>query len=370
MPRRILHIISSLAQHGTTKQLRLLADGLAESGDDVHVCVLAGGTPGTYQWCEERSENNVGASVLTHRKSCDATCLVPLYRTIREQRPDIVHTSLPGANFFGRIAARAAGCSHVVTSMRDMDPFAPRWHWLIERWQAKYTDAIICNSNGVREHTIRHGIESRKSHVISNAVEPAPQEKLVRTELLERLNLPPDARLLGTAGPLLRTKNLKHMIWVTDIFKAIHEPVHFLIMGDGPHRWRLERFARQIEVNDRVHFLGHHDDVLDILPHLDVYLSASQHEGCPNGLLEAMAAGVPAVVTNIPGHRELVRHGESGFLVPMGSRADVAKHCKKLLEDAELTSRIGSAAQASMLENHRTVDMIEQHRELYSRILG
>ena len=232
---------------------------------------------------------------------------------------------------------------------------------------AKRTDAIVVNSIGVRTHAVRHGIDSRKLTTITNAVEPASPSSQSRGQLLDHLNLPPDTRLLGTAGPLARTKNLKHMIWVADIFKAIHEPVHILIMGDGLHRWRLERFARQIEIEERVHFLGHRHDVLDILPHLDVYLSASQHEGCPNGLLEAMAAGVPAVVTNIPGHRDVVRHGESGFLVPVGSRADVAKHSKKLLEDAELASRIGQAGQARVLENHRLANVIEQYRALYER---
>jgi len=365
MPRRILHIISSLARHGTAKQLRLVAEGLAAAGDEVQVCVLAGGAAGTHQWCADREENNVDVSVLTHRSSCDASCLVPLCRTVRRQQPDVVHTWLPAGNFFGRLAARAAGTAHTVASLRDMDPFARASRWRAERWLAKRTSAIVVNSSGVRTHADRHGIDSRKLHVIANAVEPTFPSGQSRGQLLDHLNLPPDARLLGTAGPLTRTKNLKHMIWVADIFKAIHEPVHILIMGDGPQRWRFARFARQIEIDDRVHFLGDRADVLDILPHLDVYLSASQHEGCPNGLLEAMAAGVPAVVTNIAGHRDIVCHGESGFLVPVGSRAEVAKHSKKLLEDAQLASRIGHAGQKVVLEKHATADIIERYRALY-----
>ena len=370
MSRRILHIISSLEQHGTTKQLRLVAEGLAARGDDVHVCVLSGGTPGTYAWCAALAENHVDTSVLTHRSTCDASCLVPLYRTIRRHQPDVVHTWLAAGNLFGRIAARAAGAAHTVASIRDMDPFAHAWRWPAERWLAKRTDAIVVNSSAVREHAIRHGIDSRKLHTITNAACSASRSSYTRDELLDDLNLPPDTRLLGTVGPLVRTKNLKQLIWVGDIFKSIHEPVHFLVMGDGPQRWRLERFARQIEIDDRVHFLGHRDDVLDILPHLDVYLSASQHEGCPNGLLEAMAAGVPAVVTNISGHRDLVHHGESGFLVPVDSRADVARHSKKLLEDAQLAFRVGEAGRNWILKNHRPADMIERYRALYARIVG
>jgi hypothetical protein len=144
--------------------------------------------------------------------------------------------------------------------------------------------------------------------------------------------------------------------------------VHLVVLGEGPQRARLERFSRQIEVRHRVHFLGHRDDVLDILPHLDVYVSGSQHEGCPNGLLEAMAAGVPPVVTDIPGHRELISHSRSGFLVPVGSRADVAKCVKKLLDNAQLAEEVGNSARNSVLAGYSVVKAVEHYRALYTSI--
>jgi glycosyltransferase involved in cell wall biosynthesis len=367
MPR-ILHVISSLARHGTAKQLRLVAAGLATEGHDVHVCVLAG-APNAYEWCAALAEHGVDSTVLTQRTRADVSCLPALYRLIRQLQPDVVHTWLPIGNLFGRLAARAAGVKHVVSSLRDADPFVSRWNWPAERMLAGSTSAIVVNSHGVREHAVRHGIAPQKIHVIGNAVEIAKESCYSRDELFEQLQLPSDARLLGTMGPLVRSKNLKHLIWVVDIFKGIHEPVHLLVLGDGPQRARCELFAEQIEARHLVHFVGHRADARDILPHLDAYVCGSQHEGCSNGLLEAMAAGVPPVVTNISAHHDLVQHPQNGFHVPVGSRADVAKCVKKLLDDEQLAANMGTTAQTSVLARHSLKAMIEQYSALYKQIV-
>ncbi|MCG8585114.1 MAG: glycosyltransferase, partial [Pirellulales bacterium] len=266
MPLRVLHIIPSLAQHGTAKQLRLVAEGLAAKGYDVHVCVLAG-APHAYQWCADLAEHGVESTIVTHRSRCDATCLPALIGRLRAICPDVVHTWLPAGNFFGRLAARSAGTKHIVSSIRHQDPYAPGWQWLAERLFDGRTDAIAVNSVGVRQHAVRQGLDASKVHVVPNAVEPAVPSQYSREECFEMFDLPDDARLMAAVGTLERSKNLKQQIWVADIFKGIHEPVHLLLLGEGPQQARLDAFARQIEVRHRVRFAGHREDVLDILPH-------------------------------------------------------------------------------------------------------
>jgi glycosyltransferase involved in cell wall biosynthesis len=366
MPR-ILHIIPSLSRQGMAKQLRLVADGSAGAGDDVHVCVLAG-APRAYAWCANLEERGVNATILMHRAQCDTSCLPALCGLARSLRPDIVQTWLSAGSLFGRIAARAAGVKHIVSSLGERDLFVPRWQALAERRLGAPTQTAVVDNSAAGELAVRRGWDARHVRVIRPAVEPAAASRYSRGEIFKQLNLPQDARLLGTAGSLEREKNLKHLIWVTDIFQAIHEPVHFLIMGDGPQRARLELFARQIAVRSRVHFLGHRDDVLDVLPHLDVYVSGARHEGSSNGLLEAMAAGVPPVATDLAGHREFICHGQNGFLVPVGSRADVAKCVKKLLDSVHLAEAVGDCARDSVLASHSVADAVKQYRALYQSI--
>jgi glycosyltransferase involved in cell wall biosynthesis len=188
--------------------------------------------------------------------------------------------------------------------------------------------------------------------------------------LLAELELPSNARLIGAVGRLWPQKRVKDLIWACDLLKVIRDDVHLLIVGDGPHRDRLERFTRQVRIEDKVHFLGERDDVPRLLPHFDVLCLASGYEGLPNVILEAMAAGRPVVATDIPGNRDLVLPGQTGFLVPVGDRAAFARQILKLLDDTDLNQRLGEAGRQRVLAEFSVEKMIERHRALYQELLG
>jgi glycosyltransferase involved in cell wall biosynthesis len=119
-----------------------------------------------------------------------------------------------------------------------------------------------------------------------------------------------------------------------------------------------------------VHFLGHRDDAIDLIPHFEVLLSTSGYEGQSNSVLEAMAAGVPVVATDIPGTRDLVVHGETGFLAPVGERAAFAKYILRLLDDRELAQRMGQAATERVQTEFSVATMVEHYTRLYRQVLG
>ena len=105
--------------------------------------------------------------------------------------------------------------------------------------------------------------------------------------------------------------------------------------------------ATNVRIRDKVHFLGERGDVPRLMPHFDVLWSTSGYEGLSNVILEAMAAGVPVVATDIPGTRELVVSGETGYLVAVGHRAGFAKYTERLLNDSALSARVAAAARPS-----------------------
>jgi len=170
-------------------------------------------------------------------------------------------------------------------------------------------------------------------------------------------------------GRLWPQKRVKDAIWAADLLKVIRDDVHLLVIGDGPQRDRLMRFRDQVRISDKVHFLGQRGDVPRLMPHFDLLWSTSGYEGQSNAILEAMAAGVPVVASDIPGTRELVVPDETGYLIPVGDRAAFAKFSERLLSDAALAGRFSAAARSRVASDFSVEKMIERHIAFYREVL-
>jgi glycosyltransferase involved in cell wall biosynthesis len=364
MTRRILHVISTLDRGGAEKQLTLLAAGLPRDEFDVHVCVLTRGGP--YEIDLARA--GIPLTVLHKEWKYDPRAWWRLRRHVQRLRPDVVQTWMFTANAYGRTAGRASAAK-IVASERCVDLWKGWHHLAIDRRLARDTDAIVVNSRGVEEFYRQHGIPAGKLRVIYNGIGPAPASNVTREALLRELGLPPGVRLIGAVGRLWHQKRIKDVIWAADLLKVTRNDVHLLILGDGPQREPLERFREMCQIEDRVHFLGARNDVMRLMPHFDVLWLASSFEGLPNAIMEAMSAGVPVVATDIWGNRELVVHGQTGFLVPVGDRAGLARWAFKILEDPALGPRLGEAGRARILSEFGIETMVGKHAALYRELL-
>ena len=364
MPR-ILHIIPTFDRAGAEKQLLVLARGLARDGFDVHVAALTHGGP----LLGEFREAGIPTTVIGKRLKADPVALARLTRHIARLQPDLVHTWIFAAGSYGRVAARAASVKHVVAGEYCVDRWKSSWQWFVDRRLARSTDRYVVNSPAIRDYCVQHGLPSEKFTMINNGVEPARASDVSRAELLQQLQCPPDARLIGVVGRLWPQKRVKDLIWAADLLRVLHDNLRLLVIGDGPERSTLERFARLASDLDHIRFLGHRDDVWRIMPHLDALWNGSGYEGQPNAVMEAMAVGVPVVASGIPGNRELVVHGETGFLVPVAGRAARARATDQIFNDAALAARLGVAGKQRMLEYFSVDETVRRHAELYRELL-
>ena len=196
----------------------------------------------------------------------------------------------------------------------------------------------------MRDFYVDCGLPAERIRVIPNGVPAAPATETTRGQILAELGLPEHSRLVGLVGPLWPQKRVKDAIWAADLLKVIRDNVHLLVIGDGPHRDRLVRFREQVEIEDKVHFLGQRNDVPHWMPHFDVLWSTSGHEGQSNAVLEAMAAGVPG---GGHGHSRHPRPGRARpDRFPRQGRASgrFARWTNQLLDDAPLAQRLGQSA--------------------------
>jgi glycosyltransferase involved in cell wall biosynthesis len=363
---RILHIIPTFERAGAVTQLLLLSRGLAEQGFDVHVFALVRGGP----MREEFRAAGIPTTIIGKRLHADAVATMRLVRHIGRLQPDLVHTWNFVGGLYGRLAARAARVPHIVAGEYCHDRWKATWQWFIDRRLAKFTDRYVVNGAALRDYGAAHGLAADRYAVIPNGVAPARASDVTRAELLKELACPADARLIGCVGRLAPRKRVKDLIWAADLLRVLHDNLRLLVIGDGPERAALHQFARLASDLDHIRFLGQRDDVWRILPHLDVFWNGSGYEGMPSAVMEAMAAAVPVVASDIPGNRELVVPGETGYLVPLAGRAARARATDQIFNDAELAKRLGNVARERMSMCFTVERNVERHTQMYRELLA
>jgi glycosyltransferase involved in cell wall biosynthesis len=362
---RILHILPPVGNHpGAAKQSRLLVAGLPREEFSQHLCVL--GRSGS----EEPPRQLNGATVLDCRWAFDPRAIWRLKILIERFRPDIVHAWAPPANAYGCAALRLSRLrsADFIASYRSAEPWRTGWQLRIERRVGRSAQCLTANSSSAREFYSQCGLPREKFQVIANGVAPLAPSPATRRQLLAELGLPDSSRLIGMVGRLTLHKRIKDAIWAADLMKVIRKDVHLLVVGDGPHRARLEKFRDQVRIFDLAHFLGSRGDADRLFPHFDLFWSTSAYEGQSNPMLEAMAAGVPVVAADIPGNRDLITPGENGVLVPVGDRTGFAQVSHQLLEDPARRRRLGEAGRERILRDFSVEAMVRRYAELYRRL--
>lgn len=146
--------------------------------------------------------------------------------------------------------------------------------------------------------------------------------------------------------------------------------VDLLLVGDGPLRPELESLAVELRIPDRVRFLGIRSDIPDLMRAADVFALTSLSEAASLTLLEAMASGLPVVVTAVGGNPEIVRHEREGLLFPRGDAAGCAAALVRLFREPELARALGAAGRARVLERYQLSRTVEQYHDLYRSLAG
>lgn len=378
--RRVLHIVNTLDDSGAANQLCVLVRELAREGFDVQIATLDSRIiplPCREGLGESSSGDASHAALnsitsLGRRWNIDPLTLFRLRGLIRHFRPDIVHTwNLDAAMYGGAAVACRARRQRLLIGLNRIEPWAPGWQWFVTRQLARHANRLVTSSPNVSEWYVARGLPADRFTVIPAGVAAARPSDVSREELLRELQLPADARLIGVVGRLVPENRVKDLIWAADLLRVLHNNLRLLVVGDGPMRSQLEEYARLASDLDHIRFLGAQIDAWRIMPHLDVLWNASENGGHSTAILESMAAGVPVVASDTPTNRELVIENETGYLIPLGTRAGRAARARvtdRVFTDAELRTRLSRGANRHAAEQFGEQRWLQNYSELYAKI--
>ena len=290
-----------------------------------------------------------------------------LLHLLRRQRFDVLHSHLFHANVLGRLTAWRAGVPVVVSTIHVAEP--RRWHLVLERWTAPLATQLVAVSAGVRAHMVeRARLRAERILVIPNGVDVS-RFSLARGEFRRREGIPAGCTLITTIGRLDTQKGFPYLLEAAREVALRHPDVCFLVVGEGPRRRDLVSLRDRLGLKERVRFLGFRTDVPQILADSDLFVLPSLWEGFPIALLEAMAAGLPVVATDVPGVAEVVTDGETGLVVPRKDVGALAEALCRLLDDADLRRWLARAGQRKVEREFGWEKVVAATMSLYERLL-
>ena len=261
------------------------------------------------------------------------------------------------ANVFALPGAILAGVPVRIGARRDVRiPERTPGQQLVQRLAYQLAHRVVANSSAAVEQLIKEGVADRRIVQIANGIDlarfVAPEAKTTRRVITTVANLRPgkghDVLLKAAARVVRRVPDAR-----------------FQIVGDGSRRRELEREAAALRISAQVTFLGHRDDVPDVLRQSDIFAFPSLMEASPNAVLEAMAAGLPIVATRVGGIPEVIEHERNGLLVPAGDVRALSSGILRLIERPQMAAALASAARQDVESRFSFDRMVGEFQELF-----
>jgi glycosyltransferase involved in cell wall biosynthesis len=269
---------------------------------------------------------------------------IHLIRELREQAPDLVITHLWFANCIGRIAAYIARVPKVVAFEHNIYTEVKSWkQFFVDRVLQHLSANIIAVSGSVRDSLITHGIKPEKILVLRNGIDLRRYTQSESVTVRRELNLKEKEFVFLSIGRLTRQKGV-------DV--VLHAFSHtnggtLLIVGDGEDRSELEKLAGILGISSRVHFMGIRYDVPNFLQSADCFILLSRWEGVGIVVLEAMATGLPVIVSDFDAALEFVQAGMDGVIVPREDPIAVSRAMERIMNNASVRDSLGRNARQS-----------------------
>lgn len=359
---KILHIISSSGLAGGE---RYLFDLVRFSAKDLtHKIVL----PHEGPFEERLNQFHIDYFVINLSSRFSPQAIYQLFRLIKAERIDLVHTHGFRADFYGRVACILAGTRHVSTihvSLFDYldTPTLIRWIYiLIDKALSFKTAKFLCVSAAMCDDIRKLGVNASKIELIHNGVDAAQFYPRSSAGKIQDLGISTDGPIIGTVGRMVSEKGHVHLIQALHRLKLEWPTIRCLFVGDGPLLSQLKQMAADLGIAKNCIFCGIRSDIEFIYSVFDVFVLPSLREPFGLTLLEAMVSGVPVIATDAGGPLDFIKSGVNGVLVRPEDDDALARQISYLLKNRPQAHALAKKGRQTALDHfaiEKTVKKIE-----------
>lgn len=362
---RIMHVVSSLGRGGMENGVANLIEHLDPSRFEHLVITVRGQGPNA----DRLTRNGVTVQCLDGSSRWQFTAL---RRAIRAFQPDVVHSRNWGA-IEGVFAARWSGTRFVVHSEHGIEAeesWKEPWRRVcIRRLAYEMADQVLCVSNSLRRLVESWtGFKTERMKVFHNGVDHSRYrpDAGARERIRQELGLSDREFCIGCVANLQPVKDHMTLLRACERIAERCPEWRLLLIGDGSERPKLEAFiAARPALARHAKLLGSSDRVPELLSGLDAYVLPSKYEGISNSLLEAMAAGVAVVATDVGGNPEVITHGEAGLLFPVGDSESLAEALLLLESSPDYRLQLAAQGRERSSREFSIAAMVERYEALY-----
>ena len=297
--------------------------------------------------------------------------LVPVFlKLILEYQIQVVHTHGSQDSWTASVAGRLSSLKPIIIRSRHKStPISQTWR---HQWLYKYlAHGVMTTSEQIRKDIIsRQAVDPMRAFSVPTGVDLSifnPEE--TTDDLRNELGIPRESIVLGTVAFLRTYKGLHLCLEAVRWLRHRVPSIRFLVVGDGPERFRLQEQAKTLGIQSQVLFLGFRSDVHRVLATLDIFvLPSTEAEGVPQAITQAMAMNIPVVASSTGGIPEVVEHESTGLLVPVRDSRLLRENLFTLIEDKYLRVRLGKRGRESIVSSYSCHAMLDNIEGMYASL--
>ena len=298
--------------------------------------------------------------------------ILQLARLLRKRRVDIVEVHSAEGQMVGVLAAKLAGVPVILSGRRNLGYNYGRKERWQTRWSNRFVTAFLANSQAVADQRSRlEGIPADRFRVIPNGIDlpafdaaraapvDAAYEAFCRTGVV-----------IAIAANLRPVKNHTLFLRAAQLVAGQHPEARLAILGSGPDEHKLRQLASELGIAERVYWAGSVTPIAAYLSRAEIAALTSDSEGFATAIVEAMAAGLPVVATQVGGAAEAIVSGQNGVLVEAGNYQQLAQELNQLLADPDLRQALGQAARRTVEQSYNWTRQRERFEQLYRAVIA